>query len=166
MRQPPLQTRQRDEGAGGLQCAGKGAHRHYDRSPSVHGRERRPHLRLKRGTSRGKRQLCGAVRTGGQSVRHDVAGLSAVCPMESGKGGLSDDSVSTKALCPLRKGRGGQHQGHVVLCAAKHLLHAAGGAFVPAGGRHHGRYADGGANPVLCHRLHCGGAVHRNLHTA
>ena len=102
----------------------------------------------------------------GQAVRHDVAGLSAVCPMESGKGGLSDDSVSTKALCPLPQGRGGQHQGHVVLCAAKHLLHAASGAFVPAGGRHHGRHADGGANPVLCHRLHCGGAVYRDLHTA
>ena len=85
---------------------------------------------------------------------------------ESGKGGLSDDSVSTKALRPLPQGRGGQHQGHVVLCAAKHLLHAAGGAFVPAGGRRHAWYADGGANPVLCHRLHCGGAVHRDLHTA
>lgn len=39
-----------------------------------------------------------------QSVRDDVAGLSAVRPVESGKGGLSDDQIFTETLCAFPQG--------------------------------------------------------------
>ena len=53
-----------------------------------------------------------------------------------------------------------------MLCHAKYLLHAAGGAFVSAGERYDERHADDRENSVLCDRLCRGGTVYCCLHTA